>query len=71
MKRPRRIEITAFRRRTTVILRDKLEGRPIKPLRHDEAREKPVAGAVAGLTPISNAKIKDRRDDHENKDNNS
>ena len=31
MKKRRRIEITAFRRRTTIILRDKLKGGPIEP----------------------------------------
>lgn len=31
MKKRRRIEITAFRRRTTIVLRDKLKGDPIEP----------------------------------------
>ena len=31
MKKRRRIEITVFRRRTTIVLRDKLQGDPIEP----------------------------------------
>ncbi len=38
MKKLRRIVITAFRRRTTIILRDKPEGDPIEPPpRHGDA----------------------------------
>ena len=34
MKKRRRIEITAFRRRTTIAVRDKLKGDPIEPPPH-------------------------------------
>jgi len=38
MKKRLRIEVTAFRRRTTIILRDRLEGSPAEPPpRHGEA----------------------------------
>lgn len=40
MKKRRRIEITAFRRRTTIVLRDKLKGDPIEPPpRHVDASQ--------------------------------
>ena len=70
MKRSRRIEITTFRRRTSLILRYNPEGSRINTQNLGEATKKD--GAVEpDLTPIQNATIKQRRDDHECKDNSS
>lgn len=50
MKKCRRIKITAFRRRTTVVLR-KQDGRRIGTVGFCEGTEKPQAGAETDLTP--------------------
>lgn len=69
MKKCRRIKITAFRRRTTIVLR-KLDGSRIRTVGFCEATNKPPAAADR-FDPTSKATIKNRRDDHESKKQNN
>ena len=69
MKKRRRIKITSFRRRTTIVLR-KLDGSRIRTVGFCEGTKEPLAGADSS-DPISKATINKRRDDHESKEQNS
>lgn len=69
MKKCRRIKITAFRRRTTIVLR-KLDESRIRTVGFCEGTKERLAGADSS-DPITKATIKNRRDDHESKEQNS
>lgn len=68
MKKCRRIRITAFRRRTTIVLR-KLDGSRGTAGFCEEVKE-PPAGADRS-DHIAKATINKRRDDHESKSQNN
>lgn len=67
MKR-RRITITAFRRRRTVVIPSKLEGHHVEPVSNRVTTLVETAGERP--EPISNTNIEKRRNDHERKDEN-
>ena len=67
MKR-RRITITAFRRRRTVVVPSKLEGHNVEPVGNRLTTLVGTAGERP--EPISNTTNEKRRNDHERKDEN-
>ena len=68
MKKCRRIRITAFRRRTTIVLRKLDVSRETAGFCEETKDRLPVQ---TGLTLISKATINKRRDDHESKSQNT
>jgi hypothetical protein len=70
MTRSRRIEITVLRRRMTLILRDKLEGNCITP-QGQPLQSRGGERTPAWDKPTSSTTIENRREDHEDKDQNS
>ena len=68
MTKCRRIRITAFRRRTTIVLR-KLNGNRGTAGFCEETKEPPAGPNRSD--PISKATINKRRDDHESKSQNN
>lgn len=67
MKR-RRITITAFRRRRTVVICSGLEGNHVEPVGNGETTLVRMAGERP--EPISKTTIEKRRNDHERKEEN-
>jgi hypothetical protein len=71
MKTRRRLEITAFRRRTTIVLRDQAQGSneplpPGDPAPHSPSDLEPAKQPDAVVT--SRPTFQYRRNDHESKD---